>query len=53
MWQGRVVKLDAHGHTFKLGPVLKISSLRMLATGSATEHFDIWKADPDATGAWS
>ncbi len=44
--------LEAHGDEHELlAPVLKINALRMLMTGKAKEHFDLWEGDRDATDA--
>jgi hypothetical protein len=35
----------------KVAPTFKTSALRMLMTGKAKEHFDIWEAGRDTTHA--
>ncbi len=52
MWQDRMRRLEAQGEEFKLAPLLKITTLRMLTTGKAKEYFDLWEADHDPTNVW-
>ncbi len=44
-------RLEAHGDEYKLVPVFKINSLRMLMTGKAREYIDLWDGDRDNTDA--
>ncbi len=47
MRQDDVRRLEADGDELKLAPIFKISALRMLTTGKAKEHFDLWELDRD------
>ncbi len=49
MWQDKMRRSEAHGDDFKLVPVFKINSQRMLMTRKALEYFDLREADRDTT----
>jgi hypothetical protein len=51
MWQDKMRRLEAHGEEYKLAPVFKINTLRMLMIGQAKEYFHFWEADRDPTDA--
>jgi hypothetical protein len=51
MWQDKMRRLEVHGEAFKLAPLFRIKSLRLLMTGKAKEYFDFWEADHDPTNA--
>ncbi len=48
-WQNKMRRLEARGGEFKFAPLFKVHALRMLMTGKAKEHFDLWEADHDST----
>ncbi len=50
-WQDTMRRLEAHDEEFKLDPLLKINTLRLLITGKAKEYFELWEADHDPTDA--
>ncbi len=47
MWQDEMRRQEAHGDELKLAAVLKVNVLRMLLTGKAKEHLDLWEAHRD------
>ncbi len=49
--QDKMRRLEAHGDEYKLEPVFKINTLKMLMTSKAKEYFDLGEGYRDTTDA--
>ena len=47
LWCERVRRLEAHGVKYILPPLYKFTALRMMMTGKAADHFEMWQAETD------
>ena len=44
-WTDKVKRLEAHGSTFKMGPVFKMNALKSLMVGKSKEYFELWEVE--------
>ena len=44
-WTDKVKRLEAHGNTFKMGPVFKMNALKSLMVGKSKEYFELWEVE--------
>ena len=44
-WTDKVKRLEAHGPSFKMGPVFKMNALKSLMVGKSKEYFELWETE--------
>ena len=42
-WCERIRRLEAHGESYKLAPIFKITAPKQMLVGKAKGHFEIWQ----------